>query len=59
MLFVELIRWAIFLSFLLLLVEGIAAIIVYRRFVRGYLQRHAELQLRITAIEHRLGMEHK
>lgn len=57
MLVVMLIRWAIFLTFILLVVEGIALIFVIRRFYLYYERRHLELKVRIAAVERRLGIE--
>lgn len=57
MLIILLIRWAIFLTFILLVVEGIALIIILRRFFTHYERRHQALELRLTAVERRLGIE--
>ena len=61
MLIVEIIRWIIFLSFLLLIVEGVVGVIVIRRFFSRYERRHTELEVRLEAVERRLALitEHK
>ena len=48
------IRLIIFITFLLLLTEGIAAVIIARRFVARYLAQHLELEKRVEATERRL-----
>lgn len=57
MLLIILIRWAIFLTFILLVIEGIALIIILRRFYGYYERRHSSLEVRIAAVERRLGIE--
>ena len=59
MLIVTLIRWTIFLTFILLVVEGIVLIIFLRWFYRRYERRHQELEGRLSAVERRLGIDQK
>ena len=57
--FITLVRIAIWLTFFLLIIEGIAAIIVIHKFYAYYIRRHAELEARIARIELRLGIAGK
>ena len=45
------IRLVIFVTFLLLLVEGIGAFIVGTRFYRLYVRKHLELEDRVKVLE--------
>lgn len=57
--FIIFIRTAIWLTFLLLIVEGITAIIVIRKFYAFYMRRHIALEARVEAVERRLGLAEK
>lgn len=57
MLIIIIIRITIFVTFLLLTGEGIAAVIWATRFAARYERRHKELETRIEALEHRLPGE--
>lgn len=59
MLIVILVRVAIWLTFLLLTAEGIAAIVWARRFSRNYVIRHKELEVRIDSLERRMQLTEK
>ena len=48
---VLIIRLVIFVTFLLLVAEGIAAFIIGSRFYRLYVRKHIELEDRVTALE--------
>lgn len=56
---IVLIRVVILITFLLLLVEGIAAIILARRAVRIYVRKHRDLETRVEIIERRLPILEK
>lgn len=51
MLILLIIRWVIFLTFILLVAEGIAAIIMSRYFYKLYIRKHLELESRVAALE--------
>jgi hypothetical protein len=51
-----LLRIAITLTFLLLAAGGPFAIVQLRRFVKLYAERHRALEVRVAALEHRLGL---
>jgi hypothetical protein len=53
MLIIIIIRVIIFVTFLLLVGEGIAAIIWATRFAARYERRHKELEVRIDVLERR------
>lgn len=53
MLIILIIRITIFVTFLLLVGEGVAAVIWARRFAVRYERRHKELEIRIDALERR------
>ena len=55
MLFIILIRIVIWLTFFLLIAEGIAGIIIIRKFYALYIREHIKLADRVTAIERRLA----
>ena len=48
------IRLVIFVTFLLLLVEGVVAVIYARRFYALYIRRHHEIELEIENTKRRL-----
>lgn len=48
---IEILRLVIFATFILLLIEGIAAVFVSRWFYKLYARKHLELQRRVTALE--------
>lgn len=56
MLIILLIRAAIWLTFILLIAEGIAAIIWATRFSQNYVRKHRELEVRVEALERRLSL---
>ncbi len=51
MTFIIILRWTIFLTFLLLVAEGVAAIVLVRWFYALYIRKHLELEARVTALE--------
>lgn len=53
MIWIDIIRWAIFLTFILLVVLYIVGYIVARRFYRLYVSKHLDLEARVTALERR------
>lgn len=53
MLIIIIIRTTIFITFLLLLVEGVAAVVWAIRFAARYERRHKELEARVEVLEHR------
>ena len=57
--FITLVRIAIWLTFFLLIIEGIAALIVIRKFYAYYTRRHIEIETRVARIELRLGLAGK
>jgi len=61
--FVLIVRLVIFVTFLLLLAEGIAAIFLAKRALAFYIKKHKELEIqekfserRLTLIENHLGL---
>lgn len=51
-----LIRIIIWLTFMLMVVECVAAIILARRAVKVYVKKHRELEIRVDAIERRIAL---
>jgi len=54
MLIITILRLVILLTFILLVAEGIVAIIMSRYFYKLYIRRHLELQSRVKALETRM-----
>ena len=53
MVLIIILRIAILLTFFLLMVEGVAAIIWARWFTKRYVRKHLELEARIEIVEQR------
>lgn len=53
---ITLVRAAVWLTFLLLIVGEVLAIILARRFLRLYTRKHRDLEVRVQAIERRLSV---
>jgi hypothetical protein len=53
---IVLVRLAIWLTFLLLVVEGIAAIVWATRFSKNYVLKHRELEVRVEGLERRMRL---
>jgi hypothetical protein len=51
------IRIIIWLTFFLLIIEGIAGIIVISKFYRLYIREHIKLEKRVAALERRYELE--
>lgn len=51
---IDLVRVVIWLTFILLICEGIAAVFLARYAARTYVKRHKELVVRIDSLERRL-----
>ncbi len=56
MIWITLIRIAIWLTFMLLIIEGIGAVILARYFFTSYMREHRILEVRLDAIERRLDI---
>jgi hypothetical protein len=54
MLIITIVRWAIFITFLVVMVEGIAGMILVPRFYVRYVAKHLELEKRVEALERRV-----
>jgi hypothetical protein len=48
------VRLIIFITFLLLVAEGVTAIILFKRFYALYVRKHLELEKRVEVLEKRL-----
>lgn len=59
MLITILIRAVIWLTFFLLIAEGVAAIVLARWALANYVRKHRELEVRVEAIERRLTLLEK
>ena len=57
MIWIILVRIAIWLTFFLLIVEGVVAIFFVRWATRLYVRKHRELEVRVEVTERRLGIE--
>lgn len=59
MLIITIVRWVIFVTFLIVVAEGIAGMIFIPRFYVRYLAKHMELEAKVDSIDRRLKvLEH-